>query len=219
MKYYKYSMNIGKLNFICVILFIPLFLLIYMLDIYSYINLRFIVLYFSWMFLHEFLHGVGFSLNKGVDRRNIVYGACLENGIFYCMCKEMISKVGIIVSLLFPFFFMGIFPFFVGLIIDFPILILLSLFNIVGCIGDLVMFFSFLKLSDFNYLDLDDCTSFVLISKNDLSRCKLFGLNLTEIGNFSDLNRASDYKKITVSKLSGLIFILLMVALIMDLFI
>ena len=54
------------------------------------------------MFLHEFLHGLGFSLGKGVLHKSIVYGAYLEKGIFYCMCKQLICKKDIMVSLLFP---------------------------------------------------------------------------------------------------------------------
>lgn len=217
MRYYRYSMNMKKLNIICSLLFVPLFIIIYIMNIFSYINLTFFVLYFLWMFLHEFVHGLGFSLSKGIKHKNIVYGACLEKGIFYCMCKERISKSGIIVSLLLPFFLIGIVTFFLGLHFNNNTLILLSLFNIVGCVGDLAMFFSFLKLPDFSYVDLDDCTGFVLISDNDLSKYKLFGVDLVEVGNYTNLGVANEYKKFTISKLSFVIFVLLILFLILDL--
>ena len=217
MKYYHYSLNMKKLNILCYLLFVPLFFLIGILGYFKYIDITFIVLYFLWMFLHEFIHGFGFSLSKDVKHRSIVYGACLEKGIFYCMCKEKISKKGIIVSLLFPFFLIGIFTFFLGIIIDCPILVLLSLFNIVGCVGDLAMFFSFVKLPDFQYVDIDDCTGFYLISKNDLSSYKLYGIDLIDSGDFKDLVLSKNYKKITSSKLSLVIFVFLILILVLDL--
>lgn len=216
MKYYKYSIDIKKLNVICILFFVPLFFLIGMMNIFDCINLRFLLLYFIWMFIHEFFHGIGFSFTKNIEHKNIVYGACLEKGVFYCMCKEMISKNGIIISLLFPFFFLGVFTFFLGVVVNSNILILLSLFNIVGCVGDLAMFFSFIKLPDFKYVDLDDCTGFFLVSDVDLTNYKLYGINLIEIGDYSDLDKASDYKKFTISKLSFIIFILMIVFLFFD---
>lgn len=218
MKYYKYSINLKVLNIICFFLFIPLIFLVFIMDIYEYMDLQFFIFYFIWMFIHEILHGIGFYLNKYVNNNKIVYGACLEKGIFYCMCKDLISKNGIIVSLLFPFFFIGVFTFFIGLFLDNGILILLSLFNIVGSIGDLFMFFSFYKLPCFNYLDLDDCSSFILVSESDLSNYKLFCMDLVEIGNYSDLNFSTNYKKITISKFSYIIFILLIVLLVFSFF-
>lgn len=210
MKYYRYSMDMKKLNVFCFVLFIPIFFFIYFLGIGSYINFTSLVLYFFWMFLHEFLHGIGFSFGN-INRKNIVYGANLEKGIFYCMCKELISKKNIMISLMFPFVFIGVLTLFVGFVINSPILIILSLFNIAGCAGDIAMFFSFLFLPSFSYIDLDDCTGFVLLSNSDLSKHKLFGMNLVEVGDYDNLTLAQDYKKITVSKLSWIIFIVMLV--------
>ena len=210
MKYYRYSMDMKKLNVFCFVLFIPIFFFIYFLGIGSYINFTSLVLYFFWMFLHEFLHGIGFSFGN-INRKNIVYGANLEKGIFYCMCKELISKKNIMISLMFLFVFIVVLTLFVGFVINSPILIILSLFNIAGCAGDIAMFFSFLFLPGFSYIDLDDCTGFVLVSKSDLSKHKLFGMNLVEVGNYDSLSLAQDYKKITVSKLSWIIFIVMLV--------
>lgn len=216
MKYYRYSMNIKRLNIICTLLFVPLFFILYFLGIFRYFSLSFLILYFLWMFLHELFHGIGFSLNSGIKHKNIVYGACLEKGIFYCMCKQKISKNNIIISLLFPFFFLGVFTYFIGLIINSPILVLLSLFNIVGCVGDLFMFFAFIKMPDFQYLDLDDCTGFVLISEFDLSHYKLSYFNLDETGNYRDLSLAKNYKKLSISNFSFIMFILMFIVLFID---
>jgi len=209
MKYFKYTMDMKTFNLVSIILFIPLFIIISILKLWEYVNIEFLVLYFLWMFLHELLHGMGFSINKNINHKNIIYGAALEKGILYCMCKQEIKKKNIIISLLFPFIFIGITTFFIGLALNNPILQLLSLFNIVGSIGDLVMFFDFIKLPEFNYLDLDDCTGFVLTSKEDLSKYKLFGINLIEKGNYNKLEQAKNYKKINITKLSICTFIIL----------
>lgn len=212
MKYYRYSMDMKKLNIFCVIIMIFVFVIIGCLGIFSYLDFRCLILYFFWMFLHEFIHGIGFYVS-GAKHKNIVYGANLEKGIFYCMCKEKISKKGIMTSLLFPFVFIGIITLVIGFIINSPILIILSLLNIAGCAGDIAMIVSFIKLPDFSYLDLDDCTGFVLVSKSDLSKYKLFGMDLIESGSYSKLGKASNYKKFTISKLSWIVFGLLVLAL------
>lgn len=212
MKYYRYSMDMKKLNIFCVIIMIFVFIIIGFLGIFSYLDFRCLILYFFWMFLHEFIHGIGFYVS-GAKHKNIVYGANLEKGIFYCMCKEKVSKKGIMTSLLFPFVFIGIITLVIGFIINSPILIILSLLNIAGCAGDIAMIVSFIKLPDFSYLDLDDCTGFVLVSKSDLSKYKLFGMDLIESGSYSKLGKASNYKKFTISKLSWIVFGLLVLAL------
>lgn len=218
MKYYKYSMDMKVLNIFCCLIFIPIFIMIYSFGWYECFGLQVLILYFFWMFLHEFLHGVGFSLAKDINHKNIVYGANLEKGIFYCMCKELISKKNIIISLMFPFTFIGVVTLIIGIMISNKVLIVLSLFNIAGCAGDIAMFYSFLRLPSFKYLDLDDCTGFVLVSENDLSKHKLFGMKLTESGDYKKLGKAKDYKKFTVSKLSWYVFAGLIILFILSFF-
>ena len=212
MKYYRYSMDMKKLNIFCCIIMVFVFFIIGYIDLFSFLDFKCLILYFFWMFLHEFIHGIGFFVS-GAKHKNIVYGANLEKGIFYCMCKEKISKKGIMISLFFPFIFIGIITLVIGLLINNPILIILSLLNIAGCAGDIAMIVSFVKLPSFSYVDLDDCTGFVLVSKDDLSKYKLFGMNLIESGDYSNLGKASSYKKFTISKLSWIVFGLLVLAL------
>lgn len=207
MKFYKYVLDIKLLNFLSVILIFPLMIFIFSFDLGKNINFSFVFIYFLWMFLHEFFHGIGFWFNNDVDRKNIIYGACLEKGIMYCMCKQSISKKSILISIAFPFVFIGIVTLLIGFIFDIEILILLSLFNIVGCIGDIVMFINFLRLPQFSYTDLDDCTGFVLISSDDLSRYRLFGIKLVNSGPFEGLEKPSNYKKLNFSLFSTLVFI------------
>lgn len=208
MKYYKYSIKMGILNFLSIIFFIPIFYVIFLLDLVNDIDFNFIICYFFWMFIHELMHGIGFYIS-GV--RDVFYGITLEKGIMWCMCKSIISKKSIIISLLFPFFFIGVFSYFIGLFINNSLLILLSLFNIVGSIGDLFMFFFFLRLPDFNYTDLDDCDSFILMSNSDLTKYKSFGLNLIECTN--NLEKFKDHNLISISNFSKVVFIIFILVL------
>lgn len=211
MKYYKYSLNMKVLNIFSICLFIPFYIIILGLGYNEFINFNTLVLYFLWMFLHEFLHGVGFSLSPSIDYKKIVYGANLEKGIFYCMCKDLISKKNIMISLMFPFFFIGVVTLVIGFIFNVPILIILSLFNIAGCAGDIAMFLSFLRLPSFSYIDLDDCTGYVLVSEYDLSNYRLFGMNLVESGKYNDSMRTKDFRKFTISKLSYVVFLIVII--------
>ena len=81
------------------------------------------------------------------------------------------------------------------------------------------MIISFIKLPSFSYLDLDDCTGFVLVSDNDLSKYKLFGLDLVDSGSYSELGCASDYNKLTISKLSWIVFGILVLILLITIFV
>ena len=79
-------------------------------------------------------------------------------------------------SLLTPFFVIGIFTYIVGVYFDIPILVMLSILNISGCSGDLVMFNFISKLKNIEFTEFDDATSFALYSSNDISKFKHKGL-------------------------------------------
>ncbi len=64
---------------------------------------------------------------------------------------------------------------------------------------------------DICYLDLDDTTSFTILSKEDLSKTRYFSLKLEKYGKYSDNVKAKDYTKIKVSKSSKWIFIILII--------
>ena len=46
MKYYRYSMDMVKLNVFCIVLFIPILVLVYFWDFGSYMNLTTFVFFF-----------------------------------------------------------------------------------------------------------------------------------------------------------------------------
>lgn len=212
MKYFTYKMNMLVLNVFSVVLLIFMVILTYLLcgnlDFIEDINLISIVCIILWVFLHEILHSIGFiSLGK-VRGKNVVFGIELEKGIFYCMCKQEISKINIIISLLFPLVLIGFITYFLGLYFNNNLLILLSVFNISGAVGDIAMLIDIIRMpNDIKYLDLDDTTSFTILSKSDLSKNKYISI-LDKKGNYNERIKATDYTKLKISKVSKVFVIL-----------
>ena len=218
MNYYTYKLNLFLLNILDFVLLIFLFILTYFLtgnlDVLN-IEMSWILILIFWLILHEILHGIGFLILGKVKFKNVVFGAELEKGIFYCMCKEKISKLNILISLVFPLFFIGIFTYVIGLIINSNLLLFLSVFNIAGSIGDIVMTFDILLMpKDIKYLDLDDSTSFTILSKNDLKNKKYLGLILDDSGIYTSSLKAKDYKRLKISKTSIIILTILILLII-----
>lgn len=215
-KYYTYKLNMTTLNILAIILFIlvsSLVLLIEHNDTYI-IKLPitiFFILMFIWLIIHELLHGIAFMIFKNVKKENITFGMFLEKGIFYCMCKQNIGKKVILTSLLFPITIIGLITLIIGIIINSYELVFLSILNIVSSIGDIVMIIYFLKCpKDIIYLDLDDCTSFTVLSNKDLENIKVPGIILNKKGIYDKKKMiAKDKRKIVISKLSIVLIIII----------
>lgn len=162
------------------------------------------ILIIPYLVLHELLHAFAYVLN-GAKSRNITFGIHLEKGIMCTLCKENISKRNILISLLFPFIFIGVITYILGIYFNNDVLVWLSIFNISGCSGDLMMFFDLIKIKNFEYSEYDNPLAFGIYTDEDLSDKKLFGLKY--IGSKMDLEK-NDFKKLSVSKVS-LIFLLM----------
>ena len=204
--YYTYTFDMKWLNILAIILFLIISIPIYLLEKNQnlIIHLDMIELFlamFFYLILHELFHGIGFLLIKDVKLKNITLGISLEKGVFYCMCKKNISKKDILISLSLPVVFLGILTLIIGIIINSYELIFLSILNITSSIGDIMMIIYFLKCpNDIIYLDLDDCTSFTVISKHDVSRKKVLGIILKEKGIYTKEMQSHDQRKIIISK-------------------
>ena len=217
-RYYTYKLNMTILNVLAIILLILVAGIVLLLehnDNYTMlIDLpMLIIIMFFWLLLHELLHGIGFALSKDVKKENITFGMFLEKGVFYCMCKQTISKKSALVALLFPVTIIGIITLIIGMIINHYELVFLSVFNIMSSIGDIVMSIYFLKCpSDITYLDLDDCTSFTVLSNNNLDNIKVPGLILDKKGIYNEKEMfAKDKRKLVISPASYiLIFIIIL---------
>ncbi len=215
-KYYIFKMNMPVLNvfsFVVLGIFIGIGLLIYKGFWKEYTdNLfkmgLFLLAYFGYMVLHELLHAFSYRIH-GAKGKNITFGVHLEKSILCCLCKQDITKKNICISLLYPFFFIGIVTYIVAAVFRLPMLFLLSIFNLGGCIGDLIMFIFISKLpKDIKYAEFDDPTSFAILSSTDLSRKKPFGLKYE--GRKEKLEQ-KDKKKIRISRMSiAFIFVLIL---------
>lgn len=215
-RYYTYKLNMIVLNIFAIILFIIIGSIVFILEckdnyVIDFNFMLFILLMFLWMIIHEILHGIGFSMFKDVNKRNIVYGMAIERGVFYCMCKQNIGKRVILTSLFFPVIFIGLVTLIIGMVVNNFLLIYLSIINIVSSVGDIIMIIYFFKCpDDIIYLDLDDITSFTVVSKKDLRNIRVLGIELISTGIYDDREMvAKDYKKITITKFSRLILVVM----------
>lgn len=217
-KYYTYTLNMTILNILAIILFIVVSLIVILIehhDKYT-INtptLTLFILMVIWLIIHEILHGIAFGLFKEVNKKNITFGMYLEKGVFYCMCKQNITKKVILTSLLFPFTIIGLITLIIGMIINNYELVFLSILNITGSIGDIIMTIYFLKCpNDIIYIDQDDCTSFTVVSNKNLDNIKVPGIKLVKTGSYDkEKLKAHDRRKIVISKLSYICLIILLI--------
>ena len=226
-KYYIFTLNMNFLNifsFIILFLVVGLTLIIDKEFLISSINYTFaverllitFVLVFGYLMLHEILHSIGYYI-YGAKYKNIVYGIELEKGIFYCLCKQNINKKNIMNSLMFPLFYIGIVTYIISFILDSSYLLILSIFNISGCVGDIFTFLFMLKLDDdIEFSEFDDTTSFGIYTDKDISKNKYLGLKYIETRECLDRN---EYTKIKVSKISYIILIVILVLSCITLFI
>ena len=88
-------------------------------------------------------------------------------------------------------------------------LFLLSIFNLSGCIGDIVMFIFISRLpKNIKFSEFDDPTSFAILSSEDLSDRKPFGLKYERTVSTLEKN---DMKRLRVSKKSIIFMIFLLI--------
>ena len=213
-KYYVFEMDTDVLNIISAIILIFMFILAYFIfkiDVFDGVNyIAVLIIYVFWMILHEILHSVSYLIH-GANFRYITFGVNLEKGVLCCLCKQNINKRNILTSLLYPFMFIGVLTYVIAVIFNLKILLLLSICNLAGCSGDLIMFYSLSRLKNFEFSEFDNPIGFGLYSSTDLSKKKLFGLKYIET---KDELKKENLKKITVTKSSItiiLIFILILI--------
>lgn len=220
-KYYKFELIMTPINIIVLIFMVimyPLLALIrpnMMNNLYD--NYNFFIFFLCliiYFIIHEFLHGVGYSI-FAKDKKNIKYGAKLEGGVLYAMCQELLSKKATIISLALPTIILTFLALPLGFIIDSDILIILACINFIGAVGDIIMLRLLLKMPDVEYIDYDNAIGMYLVSINDLSKYKTFGIKFIESGEHDIKLINKSIPRIYISKSSKIIvFIVLLIVLI-----
>jgi Protein of unknown function (DUF3267). len=210
-KYFRFEMDLKFLNIFAIILFFVCFGILYIFkyDLWNNMYNMNIFIYMLILFmLHEIIHGIGFALLGKKDLKKIVFGIELEKGIFYCMCKQKISKANILLALILPLIVLGFILLAVGIIINSYILMFLAVVNISGAAGDIVMTIAIFKMRNIEYLDTDDTTGFYILSENNMSDKKYLGLKIIEEGIYKENEIiAKDYTRIKITKKSWSILI------------
>lgn len=218
-KYYTFEMDTGLLNIISIVLFVILIIITNFLGVENIFsgNHMFLsfVLMIPYLFLHEIFHSIAYVLH-GASFKNVSYGAHIEKGILCCLCKQNIKKSNILISLIYPFVFLGVITYIIGICLNNKLLIFLSIYNMSGCSGDLIMFFSFLGIKNFEYSEYDNPTAFGLYSSDDLSKKKFLALKYIETKESLEITHD---KKISISKTSIIFFIAIFIFSILFLFI
>ncbi len=210
-KYYLFKMNSTTIYGVTFLLFavaVGIHYLIYGNDSYTVLKDNYdliFALYMPYLILHEILHATSYTIH-GANFKNITFGGHIEKGVLCCLCKQNITKKNILISLLYPFFFIGVVTLVIGIIINCPVLVILSLLNISGCAGDLTMFYHLSKIKDFEYSEYNDPVAFGLYTDKDLSNRKMFGLDFVEAK--KELKR-DDLRKLDISKITIIFFVLL----------
>ena len=206
-KAYVYKMNLVPANFLGLVVFILLLVLTSALniDIMSVFNklpfIEVLALLMIYMVLHELLHGIGYRIT-GSKSNKIKYGVELEKGILYTLVLEEVPKKNILVSLQMPFVIIGIITYILGYILNIPLLVLLSIFNLMGASMDLVMFIYISRIKDVHYAETKASNEFILISKEDLTKRKSLFFRIIEEKEYKkeDYIIKSDKKIVIVMK-------------------
>ena len=220
-KYYIFELNLKTLNISAILVAIILIVLtqLFGVNILEYLinsNINIILLFvimFLYLALHEILHSIGYVIH-GAKFKNIVYGIALEKGVFYCLCKQNISRKNILYTSMYPLFFIGIITYIIGTIFNLPLLVILSIINISGSTGDIFTFLYIIKLKDISFSEIDDETAFAIYSAQDVSKVKHFGLKYIKC--VPNIER-KDLKKVKISKASYIVLAVILVLLLLDL--
>ena len=172
------------------------------------------ILYLCWICLHEFIHGIFYCLG-GTKWQNISFGVALEKGILFCKCCKPITKKNAMISLQAPFMLIGVITYIISFFTGSYILLFLSIANINGACGDIVVFNFFLHLpKDTMFKEIGDTSTFMLSTKEDLLKKKYFGIK--KITLIDEEPKEKNIKKIDISKKSIYILLFLIIILVLD---
>lgn len=210
-EYYVFELDLKVLNIFSLILLIagvPLCLLIKDFSLLNVNMLVFFLLYIVWIIIHELFHALSYII-YGANKKKITFGAYLEKGVLYCLCKQNVTRKNILNSVLFPLFYLSIVTGIIAVLIQSPILLLLSIANLSGCAGDIMTFIYIVRLNkDIEFSEFDNPTRFAIYADYDVTKTKHFGLKFIEK---TPLLKKENLNRVTISKGSVIFAIILLV--------
>ena len=202
-RYYIYEIDIASVSMLALGIMFILEYFVMKLDWMAtadYVLLLICMIPYS--ILHEIFHAVGYML-MGVKAENICFGILIEKGYLYCQSIQEVDKKTALVSLIMPFLFLGVVTGCIGLYVHNALLSLLSLYNIVGSISDLLLFFQFLRIEDFRFAEFD-ASRFYLFTHQAMTTKNLKSVNLLDI---RDSVERKPQRRFVISRMS--LFLLL----------
>ncbi len=193
-KKYLMEYRLGRMNAFSIILLIPIIIISYLCYKFNIFNLEvifktsiindlFFLLMFIYLGVHECLHGLFYILN-GAEKNNIKYGIALEKGILFCKCGQYVDNKCIKRSVMAPFWILGVIAVIISIIFKSIHLYILAVINILGCCADLVVYFWFVKRSeDIRFKEINDSSTFIVETSEDLSNKKFIFVKVKKILN------------------------------------
>ena len=221
-KSYEVKYDLVVMNIVGIVYFIVLVFILYLMFKNNFltgnfdfeeeryaINLGiFMLVMIFWFVLHEIIHGI-FYVIGGAKKEDISYGCVLEKGLFYCKCNHNITKKNAMLSLLAPFTIIGVITLIISFILGDVIFLVLSVMNLEGACADLCVFSFFLRLGDdVLFREVGDTSTFVLTTKEDLTKRKILGIKSFRLLKDGELPPDKVDKLITVTKPSKIILII-----------
>lgn len=143
--------------------------------VYGYNVILFLTLFFASIFIHEVLHGIGWSLWTKRKWKSIYLGVMWEFLTPYCHCKEPLKPRQYLFGVLTPFVVLGIGSYIIACITGSHLLFILSLLNIFCAGGDTTiacMELKYLKQNEVCYI-LDhptDCGFVAFVKTESINR-------------------------------------------------
>lgn len=95
--------------------------------------------------IHELVHGLIYGMFADSKFKAIKMGFLPKSLTAYCICQEELQMKHSKKGLLAPLLFMGIIPLILSMVIGNVVLFLLGMFTILASIGDMTIFWQFLK--------------------------------------------------------------------------
>ena len=105
--------------------------------------------------IHELLHGFAWQFFCTERWKSIKFGVLWSKLTPYCHCKEPLSVKHYLIGLLMPFFILGIGIGIISIILRSPLILIVSLLNILSAGGDTTIALKLFKYRNKNVLILD----------------------------------------------------------------